>query len=145
MFYRPRHCGFTLVELIVAVSVLVILITVAVPSFQSTLDKKRLTGAAEQVYADIQATRFEAIKLNKQVSIAFRNLGTATSWCYGLDDDAATVCDCSTVAGAANCTVESVKRVMDNSDFKNVSITATGLASNNLCVEPRRGKFSSGT
>lgn len=145
MRYPAHHRGFTLIEMIVTVSVLAILLTIAVPSFKDMVDKRRLVGAAERLYGDVQAARFESIKSNKQVTISFKNLGTATSWCYGMDDDSATGCDCSTVGSAANCTIGGVKKVVTSSDFKNVDLTSTDLTSNNLCVEPRRGKFSSGT
>jgi len=147
MFYRPRHCGFTLVELIVAVSVLVILVTVAVPSFQSSLDKRRLIGAAEQVYSDVQWARGEAVRLNKKIVLTFKNSGT-TNWCYGMHDAITPTCDC-TASSTTNCTIgiapNSVEKKFINSGFRGVSLTLSGFDTNNanyfFCVDSRRGKF----
>jgi len=143
MSYPKPHSGFTLIELLVTLSVLSIMLGIAVPSFQDTLDKRRLKGAAEQLYADLQLSRFEAIKSNKQIAVSFKNLGTDTAWCYGMDDDLSNACDCTAVT--SNCTVSTAPKLFTSSGFRGVSMTATSLGSNNLCVDPQRGKFSSGT
>ncbi|MEW6352828.1 MAG: GspH/FimT family pseudopilin [Pseudomonadota bacterium] len=131
--------GFTLVEMIVTVAVLAILLAIGIPSFQGTLDKRRLVGAAEQLYADLQYARTEAIKKNRQVTVSFT---TGANWCYGLDDDTTTVCNCSTQA--ANCTVDGIQKIVSASNFSGVSLSST-FVSNNLCIDPRRGTMRSGT
>lgn len=60
--------GFTLVELIVTVSVLAILTTIAVPSFSSLLNSNRLTGAANDLVGGLQAARLEAVRRNQVVT-----------------------------------------------------------------------------
>lgn len=140
MRYPAHHCGFTLIEMIVTVSVLAILLTVAVPSFKDMVDKRRLVGAAEQFYGDLQAARFEAIKLNKTVAIFFRNSG-ATNWCYGMADNIGAACDCTAVT--PNCTVGGMPKVMGNSGFRGVTLTVSGYEEGRICVDSRRGKFFS--
>lgn len=141
MRYLARHRGFTLIEMIVTVSVLAILLTVAVPSFKDTVDKRRLVGAAEQFYGDLQAARFEAIKLNKTVEVFFKNSG-ATNWCYGMSDNvAANNCDCT--SSTPNCTVGGMPKVMGNSGFRGVTLTVSGYEESRICVDSRRGKFFS--
>jgi len=133
------HAGFSLIELMVTIAVLAVLLGIAIPSFQSMLEKHRLVGAAEQLYEDLQYARTEAIKKNRQVTASFT---TGSDWCYGLDDDTTTVCNCTNQA--ANCTVDGIQKIVRSTDFRGVSLTSTFM-SNNLCIEPRRGTVGSGT
>lgn len=68
--------GFTLVELIVTVAVFAILMAVAVPSFQTTMQRNRLTTQANELLAAVQASRSEALRLNQTV----RFCTTASNW-----------------------------------------------------------------
>ncbi|MGQ0659059.1 MAG: GspH/FimT family pseudopilin [Chromatiales bacterium] len=57
-----RNGGVTTIELLVALSVLAILLTVAVPSFQNFIADNRLTAETNNLVADLQYARSEAIK-----------------------------------------------------------------------------------
>ena len=105
------HRGFTLIELMIGVAVLAILVAVAVPSFQDLVERRRVTAAAESVLSAMQFARSETIKQNTQVDVVFGNTGGA-GWCYGLDDDLGTNCNCATTP--ANCTVAGETRVVSN-------------------------------
>lgn len=61
---RGRQRGFTLVELMVTLAVLVVLMAVAVPSFRSITLANRLTTNANELVGAIQTARMEAIKRN---------------------------------------------------------------------------------
>jgi type IV fimbrial biogenesis protein FimT len=63
----PR--GFTLVELIVTLSVLVVLIAIAVPSFDGVRVSSRLSAYATALVAGGQLARSEAIKRNVPVTL----------------------------------------------------------------------------
>ncbi len=132
-----RHAGFTLIEAMVTVAVIAILAAIAAPTFQDILDKRRLKGAAEQLYSDLQYARSEALKQNKIVYVVFGGLGTNTAWCYGIDDDNTTVCDC--INSPANCTVNGVQKVVAGTEFRGISITSTTFGSNDTGFEPARG------
>lgn len=142
MRYPAHHRGFTLIEMIVTVSVLAILLTVAVPSFKDMVDKRRLVGAAEQFYGDLQAARFEAIKLNKTVAVFFTNSGS-TNWCYGMADSISAACDCTASVTTTQCKVGGMPKVMGNSGFRGVTLTVSGYTNSRICVDSRRGKFFS--
>lgn len=135
----PQH-GFTLPEMVITVAVLAILAAIAVPSFQSTIDKRRLIGAAEQLYGDLQYARSEAINGDQRVGVYF-SFGT-TSWCYGIDDDTTSACNCT--ATVTNCTVNTVEKAFKSDGFRGVSLASplgfggTGPA-NETGFEPRRG------
>ena len=127
------HSGFTLIEMMVTIAVLGILVTVGIPSFQETIDKRRLAGAAEQLYGDLQYARSEAIKRNANVFVTFT--GSGTTWCYGMSATTAT-CNCTT---ANSCALDGVEKVVNQSGFRNVSMAVASITGNNLNFEPRRG------
>jgi type IV fimbrial biogenesis protein FimT len=60
--------GLTLVELMVTVAILVILGSIAAPSFSRLLADQRLSGAANALLADINFTRSEAIRRGVNVT-----------------------------------------------------------------------------
>lgn len=126
------NTGFTLIEMIATVAVLAVLVTVGIPSFQETIDKRRLTGAAEQLQADLQYARSEAIKRNGNVFVTFT--GSGTTWCYGLSATTAT-CNCTT---ANSCALDGVEKVVNQTGFRNVSVSQN-ITGSNLNFEPRRG------
>jgi type IV fimbrial biogenesis protein FimT len=63
--------GFTLVELIVAISIIGILSTLALPSFRGMIAGVRVRSTAESFNHGLQFARSEAIKRNSRVSFKF--------------------------------------------------------------------------
>lgn len=129
--YRT-HTGFTLIEMIATVAVLAVLVTVGIPSFEETIDKRRLTGAAEQLQTDLQYARSEAIKRNGNVFVSF--IASGSNWCYGIST--ATACTCTT---AGSCRVDLVEKVVNQDGFRNIKMGLSSITGNNLNFEPRRG------
>ncbi|MGY2170107.1 GspH/FimT family pseudopilin [Pseudomonas gingeri] len=80
MFQRTR--GFTLVELMVTVAVLAILLTIAVPSFTSSIQRSRADTEASDLVRALNYTRLEAINRGVNVRIAPSVSGSA--WTAGL-------------------------------------------------------------
>jgi type IV fimbrial biogenesis protein FimT len=86
-----RQRGLTLIELIIVVIVLAILVTLALPRMADLLERRRLIGAAESVYGQLQFARSEAIKRSRDMSFV-TGTGNGT-WCHGVSDRAG--CNCS--------------------------------------------------
>ena len=63
-----RLSGFSLTELVVALAVGLVLMAVAAPSFLRAYRSYQLNAAATQVADILRLTRYEAIRLNKQVN-----------------------------------------------------------------------------
>lgn len=82
-----RHqSGFTLIELVVTISVAAILLTLAVPSFRSTIQNNRVTGQANEFLTSLTLARSEAIKRGRNASVCISSDGTScmgSNWASG--------------------------------------------------------------
>ena len=142
-----RHqYGFTLIELMVAVGVLVILTVIAVPSFSSYLDKSRVRGAADNVVNLIAQARQGGVKYDRDVSLA--TTGVDGTWCIGanqaVDPAAGTLspgavaCDCT---DSAECLVDNERLVVASSEHDGVTLTSPAA---NITFDGRLGTRSDG-
>lgn len=71
---RRRSAGFTMVELMVTVSVIAILAALAAPGFRSVVANGRIRAASQSLQNGLALARAEAIRLNTQVE--FRMVST---------------------------------------------------------------------
>ena len=77
MLTRQPMRGFTLVELLIGITVLGILLTLGAPSFMVWMQNTQIRTAADAVLNGLQLARTEAIRRNKTVQFA---LGNQTEW-----------------------------------------------------------------
>ena len=79
---RTSHAqGFTLVELMITIFVAAILVTLALPSFREVLINNRVTSSTNQLVADLQLARSEAVNRGTLVAVV-SNSGT-NNWSGG--------------------------------------------------------------
>ena len=66
---RPGQAsGFTLIELMFGIAVLIILMTLSMPSFQTWMQNIQIRNASESILTGIQKARSEAVTRNTSVS-----------------------------------------------------------------------------
>lgn len=80
---HPRPDGFTLLELLIAMAVLAILISLATPGMSGYFANQRLAGAAQQLYSQLQLARSEAIARGVPVTLTVVTDGSS-NWAYGM-------------------------------------------------------------
>jgi type IV fimbrial biogenesis protein FimT len=102
--------GFTLIEMMLVVTILGIVLSMAVPSLSSYMDRRRVIAAAEALYGEFQYARSEAIARSQDVFVSFSTDGSDT-WSVGVSTTGG--CDpTETVVTAANACV----MVIDDGD-----------------------------
>jgi len=83
-----RSAGFTLVELLIVVSIAAVLVTIAVPSYQWTTSIYRISTEVNGLVGDLQYARSEAIRQGMTVQMCISTDGATcsaatTSWAAG--------------------------------------------------------------
>lgn len=80
--------AFTLVELMIAIAVLAVILTLAAPSFRDFILMHRLKGIHAQLVTDLQLARSEAISRGVEVNMLVETW-SATETCYIIFTDTA--------------------------------------------------------
>ena len=81
--------GLTLIELVVALAVLAVLGSLALPNLGARLDRGRVVAAAEALAADINETRFEAARQGRAMHLL---VSTGPAWCWSVASQAPCPC-----------------------------------------------------
>lgn len=117
---RSGQLGFTLVELLITITIVGILAAIGIPSFQQTMDKKRLVGAADNLLADMRYAQSESVKRDVTIVVTFTD---GANWSYVFNTSAGTT------------------KTTSGNDYKGTSIevTTTGKL---LSFDPKRGNLS---
>lgn len=75
----PR--GFTLIELMVTISIAAILLAIGVPSFQAIIENNRLATQSNELITAVNLARSEAIKRGVDISITPNTSNYVNGWC----------------------------------------------------------------
>ncbi len=70
---RRLHAGFTLIELMVTISLLAVLLGIGVPSFQATIQGNRIATTANDMVAALHLARSEAVRRGVNMTLCPSN------------------------------------------------------------------------
>lgn len=118
----PRR-GLTLIELMIALAMIAVLMSLAVPSFNTYLQRNRLKAVALGLDADLREARHEAVRRGRPVRVSFH---AGPEWCYALTLEPG--CDCRS---ASPCRLKAVRAT----DLRGVQL----LQAQSLGFDPASG------
>jgi len=81
--YVKKEGGFTIVELVMAIAIMGIAVSVAIPGFSRWLPDYRLKSAATDLYTNLQLAKMRAVRDNSEWAIQFRTDFQAYQVRYG--------------------------------------------------------------
>lgn len=86
---KYNYQGFTLIELMIAISIVGVVVAIALPSYNSTVKNTCMTTNTNTLITSIQLARSEATKLRQDISIVSKGGNWGTGWT--VQDESATV------------------------------------------------------
>jgi type IV fimbrial biogenesis protein FimT len=126
------------IELMITLAILAVITSLALPSYLTILEKRRITSGAEQVGAFLAAVQMEAVQRNEPITVSYSR-ATTDSWCIGLTA-AAQSCDCTADVGDAQaCTVDGALRVFRSSNLNFPGIMSAMTGDGAFVFDPVRG------
>jgi type IV fimbrial biogenesis protein FimT len=96
---NQRPAGFTLIELMITITLLGLLVGMGVPTFRSWIQNSQVRTAADAVLSGVQLARSEAIRRNKPVEFVLR---TGADWSVVLVSPRTTIQERLGSAGSKN-------------------------------------------
>ncbi|MDT8319695.1 MAG: GspH/FimT family pseudopilin [Xanthomonadales bacterium] len=134
--------GFTVIELMVALAVIAIITSLALPSYRTLIEKRQVTSGAEQIMAFLSSAQMEAVKRNQFVAVNMNS--DANGWCLGMTagDSADVACDC--LDQVSSCTLDGTPRLFRSENLGNPDVfspadSTFGGDDNIIVFDPVRG------
>lgn len=127
--------GFTLIEALLAILILLVAVSIGVPSFIDFRQNQQITGIGQALLLDLQLARAEASKTNNpHMAIYFFD---DTDWCWRISDQPADVCN----SCAATCDIsgDNIVRGANKSDYQQTVMQEELSSDNRLPIGDRRG------
>lgn len=116
-----RQDGFSLIELLVAISIVAIVMAITVPNVLSWLPNYRLKAAASDLMSNIQKAKIMAVRNRSNCAIRFDESGGAISgYTIFIDQDA----NFEYNPDAVNRPFETIITTVSLSDYDSVSISS---------------------
>lgn len=133
--------GWTLVEVLFVVTSVAIGLGLAVPSYQSAVERREAVSAAER-FSDFAAhARQLAVTRNRVVTVAV-DARAGHDWCLGAND-ASTACDCRAADGPSACRVGDAVLAFTASEAEGVALEAAG-GETRWAIDPTTGYKQAG-
>jgi type IV fimbrial biogenesis protein FimT len=131
--------GFSIVEVMVTLSLLAILAALAIPSYTDSINKRRISSGAEQIVSFLNLTQNEAIKRSRPMVVSYSKTAGG-SWCIGARLGA-TACDCMDAEPTSSlyCAIESTPWMLGNNDVVADQLIQFSVGDGAFVFDPARG------
>lgn len=147
-----KNRGFSLIELLVVLSILAVVLALAVPAMSDYLDRRKIISAAEAIYGELQYARAEAIARSATVYTRFSvdagiwSIGVSTTNNCDPTETVVTEADACVLVvdngDGVNDSNDLVRHVISSGNFPGVTIDSISVAQ--TAFNPRRGTASPG-
>lgn len=141
--HRAVARGFTLVELMVGIAIVVVLLALAAPSFNDYILTQRMKATAAELVTDVQYARSEATSRGKQVFVVFHTPASGTpASCYTIYTDTVNTnlaCDCREPAATRCATTATELRTQAVPGGNGVRFSLPVPATRGFVIEPAAG------
>ena len=121
-----KHRGFTLVELLITLTVIALLAGVAVPAMTRFIENARLRAATDLLSSELGRARNHAITHQQVTYFALESSGAR--WCFGWGTNRN--CDCSTTSSKNTCTTGTGEGTQahhfQSIDYRNIQLNLRG-------------------
>jgi prepilin-type N-terminal cleavage/methylation domain-containing protein len=132
-----KENGFTLLELMVVLAIVVVTLSIGVPNFISWMPKRRLQQAAGEVQSLVRLAQLTAVKEGADVVVNFYPAGDA---CSAFVDNGAGA------GTAGNGLVDGDEKTLPHKDLPpGIDLTATGFSGNQFRFNSRGLASASGS
>jgi type IV fimbrial biogenesis protein FimT len=121
--------GFTLVELMVTISIAAIILAIAIPSFTRFMDDNAIRGACEELRNSLSLARNEGIRGSRLVHVAPSCTGKDWSDGWAVFTDGGSTADCFDDADGLIMRTNALSRNV-KIKFENSSVVSTYIAYN---------------
>ena len=120
-----RVLGFTLIELMVTVAVIILLMLLALPSFYSMRQRAALRSAGEESLGLWSQARLEAAKRNQTIKFSVQSSGD--DFCLGVTTLVANTnpCDCLNIDADATLNCDIATFPADQDEWRSVTLSGT--------------------
>lgn len=106
--------GLTIIEMMVAVAIIAIVVSLAAPSFKRMIEMQRLRGIHDQIVTDLQFARSEAVRTGVPMNVVVAAQSGGVGACYIIFSDrngvGSAACDCKAASGS-RCSAASTAEV----------------------------------
>ena len=146
---KYSQTGLTMIELLVTISIVAILATMAAPSLREMVESNRLTALNNQLVSTLNYVRAEAIKRSFPVTMCVRNsTGSGCATSGGFENGWIVFVDCGNYGAvdATGCnygpgnTNAGEEILLDTTpDFNGITITGTSSTAPTLRYKPNGG------
>lgn len=137
---RGSQFGLTLHELMISVTIVTILLSLAAPSYSQFLSKRKVAGAANLIGMYVENIKMQAIKRNEFISISYKKNETGTQWCIGATSGNGTACDC--LAETPQCLIDAAPSILSEALHPEFSRIAANFIDGTMTFDPVRGILS---